>query len=102
MAWWTPRQRSAPDCRRLGGRRGDRVACPRQRETLVEWTWIAAGAAALIIGIAKTSFGGLGSIAVALLALSLPTKESTAAALLLLITGDIIGVLLRTGSVRRS
>ena len=59
----------------------------------MEWTWIAAGAAALIIGIAKTSFGGLGSIAVALLALSLPTKESTAAALLLLITGDIIGVL---------
>lgn len=59
----------------------------------MEWTWIAAGAAALIIGIAKTSFGGLGSIAVALLALALPTKESTAAALLLLITGDIIGVM---------
>lgn len=59
----------------------------------MEWTWIAAGAAALIIGVAKTSFGGLGSVAVALLALVLPTKESTAAALLLLITGDIIGVL---------
>lgn len=59
----------------------------------MEWTWIAAAAAALIIGIAKTSFGGLGAIAVALLALALPTKESTAAALLLLITGDIIGVL---------
>ena len=59
----------------------------------MEWTWIAAAAAALIIGIAKTSFGGLGSLAVALLALALPTKESTAAALLLLITGDIIGVL---------
>ena len=58
----------------------------------MEWTWVAAAVAALIIGIAKTSFGGLGSIAVALLALSLPTKESTAAALLLLITGDIIGV----------
>ncbi len=59
----------------------------------MEWTLVAAAAAALIIGIAKTSFGGLGSIAVALMALSLPTKESTAATLLLLITGDIIGVL---------
>lgn len=55
--------------------------------------WIPLVAAALIIGIAKTSFGGLGSIAVALMALVMPTKESTAAALLLLITGDIIAVL---------
>lgn len=49
--------------------------------------------AALIVGIAKTSFGGLGSVAVALLAFVLPTKESTAAALILLITGDIVAVL---------
>lgn len=59
----------------------------------MEWGWVAAALAALVIGIAKTSFGGLGSIAVALMALSMPTKESTAATLLLLITGDIIAVL---------
>lgn len=55
--------------------------------------WVLLGLGAVIIGISKTSFGGLGSIAVALFAITMPTKESTAAALLLLITGDIIGVL---------
>lgn len=59
----------------------------------MDWTWLPMVTAALIIGIAKTSFGGLGSVAVALLAFVLPTKESTAAALLLLITGDIVAVL---------
>lgn len=48
--------------------------------------------AALIAGISKTSFGGMGAVAVALLALSMPTKESTAAALLLLIVGDVVAV----------
>ena len=52
--------------------------------------WVLLGCAALIVGVAKTSFGGLGSVAVALLALAMPTKESTAAALLLLIVGDIV------------
>lgn len=56
----------------------------------MEWVLLALGA--LIAGISKTSFGGLGSISVALLAISMPTKESTAAALLLLITGDLVGV----------
>ncbi len=55
--------------------------------------WLPLIAAALIVGIAKTSFGGLGSVAVALMAFVMPTKESTAAALLLLITGDIVAVL---------
>ena len=41
--------------------------------------WLPLIVAALIIGIAKTSFGGLGSVAVALMALVMPTKESTAA-----------------------
>ncbi|NHB84919.1 sulfite exporter TauE/SafE family protein [Tessaracoccus sp. HDW20] len=50
-------------------------------------------AAALLVGIAKTSFGGLASLSVALLAMAMPTKESTAAALLMLITGDVIAVL---------
>jgi uncharacterized membrane protein YfcA len=55
--------------------------------------WVLLGGAALIVGVAKTSFGGLGSVAVALLALAMPTKESTAAALLLLIVGDVVAVL---------
>lgn len=59
----------------------------------MDWTWVPMVIAALIIGIAKTSFGGLGSVAVALLAFVMPTKESTAAALLLLLVGDIVAVL---------
>lgn len=50
-------------------------------------------ASALLIGVAKTSFGGLASVSVAMLALAMPTKESTAAALLMLLTGDVIAVL---------
>lgn len=48
---------------------------------------------AMLIGMAKTSFGGLGAVAVALFAFTLPTRESTAAALLLLIVGDVVAVL---------
>ena len=56
--------------------------------------WLLLGLAALVIGVAKTSFGGLASLAVALLAFLLPTtKEATAATLLLLITGDVVAVL---------
>lgn len=58
----------------------------------MDWTWVLMGAAAVIIGISKTSFGGLGVISVAMLALVMPTKESTAAVLLLLIAADIIAV----------
>lgn len=49
--------------------------------------------AALIVGIAKTSVGGFASIAVAMFAFVMPTKESTAAVLLLLILGDIVAVI---------
>lgn len=59
----------------------------------MDWSWLLMGLAALIIGVAKTSFGGLGAVSVALLAFVMPTKESTAAALLLLIVGDIVAVL---------
>lgn len=59
----------------------------------MDWSWFVMGAAALIIGISKTSFGGLGSLSVAMLALVMPTKESTAAVLLLLILGDVVGVM---------
>ncbi|CAI9400268.1 MULTISPECIES: sulfite exporter TauE/SafE family protein [Aestuariimicrobium] len=55
--------------------------------------WFTLVVAALLIGVSKTSVGGLGSVSVALFALVMPTKESTAAVLLLLIVGDIVAVL---------
>ncbi|HRW17519.1 MAG TPA: sulfite exporter TauE/SafE family protein [Dermatophilaceae bacterium] len=48
--------------------------------------------AALVIGISKTSVGGFAVIAVAVFASVMPAKESTAAVLLLLITGDLVAV----------
>ncbi|WP_270887060.1 sulfite exporter TauE/SafE family protein [Pedococcus sp. 5OH_020] len=50
------------------------------------------GAAAVIVGFSKTSVGGLGSIAIAIFASLMPARESTAAILLLLITGDVVAV----------
>ncbi len=48
--------------------------------------------AALLVGFAKTAIGGMGSVAVAIFAFVLPTRESTAAILLLLIIGDCVAV----------
>jgi uncharacterized membrane protein YfcA len=48
--------------------------------------------AALLIGFAKTSIGGLASISIAIFASLMPTRESTAAILLLLIVGDVVAV----------
>lgn len=48
--------------------------------------------AALLIGYAKTAVGGLASISVAIFASVMPARESTAAILLLLITGDVVAV----------
>ncbi|SDO97482.1 hypothetical protein SAMN04489867_1075 [Pedococcus dokdonensis] len=48
--------------------------------------------AALLIGYAKTAIGGLASISVAIFASVMPARESTAAILLLLITGDVVAV----------
>lgn len=53
---------------------------------------VAVVAAALVVGIAKTSVSGFGAVASALFALSMPAKESTAAVLLLLILGDVVAV----------
>ncbi len=57
----------------------------------MDWLWMAL--AALVVGISKTSVGGLGAIAVAIFALVMPAKESTAPVLLLLIVGDVVAVL---------
>lgn len=54
--------------------------------------WTVLVVAALIIGISKTSVGGLGSVSVAMFAAVLPARESTAAILLLLIVGDLVAV----------
>ncbi|WP_245706970.1 sulfite exporter TauE/SafE family protein [Austwickia chelonae] len=48
--------------------------------------------AAVVVGMSKTSVGGLIAVAVALFAIPLPAKESTAAVLLLLIVGDLVAV----------
>jgi uncharacterized membrane protein YfcA len=50
------------------------------------------GVAALLVGFAKTAIGGMGSLAVAIFAFVLPTRESTAAILLLLLIGDVVAV----------
>jgi uncharacterized membrane protein YfcA len=49
--------------------------------------------AAFIIGVSKTSVGGVATLAVGIFGALMPAKESTAAVLLLLIIGDVIGVL---------
>lgn len=59
----------------------------------MDYGWVALVVAALIVGISKTSFVGLSSLAVTLLAFVMPTKESTAAALLLFMTGDVVAVI---------
>lgn len=56
------------------------------------WELGLVGLAALVIGISKTSVGGFAAMAVAVFATVLPAKESTAAVLLLLITGDVVAV----------
>ncbi|WP_234417427.1 sulfite exporter TauE/SafE family protein [Miniimonas sp. S16] len=54
--------------------------------------WIVLALSALVVGIAKTSIGGMGALAVAGFALFIPAKESTAAVLLVLIIGDVVAV----------
>lgn len=48
---------------------------------------------ALIIGFSKTAIGGFGTIAAAIFATQLPTKESTGAVLILLIMADVMAVI---------
>lgn len=54
--------------------------------------WIVLMLSALLVGIAKTSIGGMGALAVAGFALFIPARESTAAVLLVLIIGDLVAV----------
>ncbi|MDN5571420.1 MAG: sulfite exporter TauE/SafE family protein [Propionibacteriaceae bacterium] len=53
---------------------------------------VAMAVAAVVIGFSKTSFGGVAAISVAVFALVMPARESTAAILLLLIVGDMVAI----------
>lgn len=53
---------------------------------------LALAGASVVIGFSKTSFGGLAGISVAVFAIIMPTKESTATVLLLLIVGDLVAI----------
>lgn len=55
-------------------------------------SWAIVIVAALLVGFSKTAIGGLAMVAVALFALVLPTKDSTGAVLLLLLTGDLVAI----------
>lgn len=54
--------------------------------------WLLLASAALLVGFAKTAIGGLASVSVAIFATVMPTRESTAALLILLLVGDVIAV----------
>ena len=58
--------------------------------TAVGWTIVVV--AALLVGFSKTAIGGITMVAVAMFALVLPTKDSTGAILLLLLTGDLVAI----------
>ncbi|MGP3534878.1 sulfite exporter TauE/SafE family protein [Microbacterium sp. RD1] len=55
-------------------------------------SWVFMSVAALIIGISKTALPGAGSVVVALFAVAIPARESTATLLLLLIVGDLLAI----------
>lgn len=54
--------------------------------------WIPVVVAAVCIGMAKTGIGGLGMVAVVLMAMVMPARESTGAILTLLIVADIFAI----------
>ncbi|MEO8205898.1 MAG: sulfite exporter TauE/SafE family protein [Chthoniobacterales bacterium] len=56
--------------------------------------WIWAGAAAFCVGMGKAGFSGIGVLAIILMAMILPAKESTGVILPMLIFADIFAVLL--------
>lgn len=58
------------------------------------WGMVALGAAAFIVGLAKTAVPGASTLAVAIFATVLPARTSTATLLLLLIVGDVMALAL--------
>lgn len=62
-------------------------------ESLGVGAWGVAVLVALCVGMAKTGLGGLGMVAVVLMAMILPARESTGALLTLLIAADVYAVI---------
>lgn len=62
--------------------------------SLDPWQWGLAVVAAMLIGVAKTGFGGLGMLSVAMFAHLMPAKQATGVVLPLLCAGDIVAVLM--------
>jgi hypothetical protein len=54
--------------------------------------WLLAGSAALCVGLSKSGFGGVGMLAVLLMAEVMPAYESTGVVLPLLVCGDVFAV----------
>ena len=67
---------------------------PDQLTTLDTTAWLLLGCGALMVGFAKTAFGGAGSLAAVCFAAALPARESTGALLPLLIAGDLLALAL--------
>src|SRR5512140_3807467 len=59
---------------------------------LAPWQWALLSAGAFVTGLSKTGITGLGVLAVALFANTLPARESTGALLPLLLFADVFGV----------
>jgi uncharacterized protein len=57
---------------------------------MVDWAVLVA--AAVLIGVAKTAINGVASLSIAMFALVVPARESTAAVLALLLVGDVIAI----------
>jgi uncharacterized protein len=55
--------------------------------------WLVVVIAAVCVGMAKTGFGGLGMVAVLLMAVVMPARASTGALLTILITADVFAVI---------
>jgi uncharacterized membrane protein YfcA len=54
--------------------------------------WVALAVAAFLVGVSKTSVGGLAALSVAVFAAVLPARQSTGTLLPLLIVGDVLAV----------
>ena len=59
---------------------------------LETWQWGLAAAAALIMGFSKTGMSGLGILAIPMMAVAFPARESTGIVLPMLICGDVLAV----------
>lgn len=89
------RRQQAATAEVTGSRCRGEAARGAGRDGLIEHlpaAWPALVVAALLVGFAKTAIGGVGVVAVALVAGVMPARESTAAVLLLLLVGDVLAV----------